>query len=264
MTDVYLDEYPLLLIFLASIIIILVASEVGRCLGVRAAAQGRENVSTLVGAIFGLLALMIGFTFAMALTRFEARRDAVLNEANAIETTALRASLLPDPHNAEALKLLREYVEIRVNLARHLPSLAEVNAGIARSNTLQKALWQQAIAAREKDDSSARFFIEPLNHMIDSQRKRVSAIRSQVPNEVLIALYGVAAMAGAFAGYAAGLGTRTSRLPVYLMGLVVCSVILLIEDIDTPFSGFIAISQQPLIDTAVSLEAVSGQANSRD
>ena len=95
--------------------------------------------------------------------------------------------------------------------------------------------------------------------MIDSQRKRVSAIRSQVPNEVLIALYGVAAMAGAFAGYAAGLGTRTSRLPVYLMGLVVCSVILLIEDIDTPFSGFIAISQQPLIDTAVSTEAVSGQ-----
>lgn len=74
----------------------------------------------------------------------------------------------------------------------------------------------------------------------------MSAIRSQVPNEVLIALYGVAAMAGAFAGYAAGLGTRTSRLPVYLMGLVVCSVILLIEDIDTPFSGFIAISQQPL------------------
>jgi hypothetical protein len=52
--------------------------------------QGGDNVSTLE-AVLGLLALMIGFTFAMALSRFEARRDAVLNEANAIGTTALRA-----------------------------------------------------------------------------------------------------------------------------------------------------------------------------
>ena len=59
------------------------------------------------------------------------------------------------------------------------------------------------------------------------------------------------------AGYAAGLGTRTSRLPVYLMGLVVCAVILLIADIDTPFTGFISISQQPLVDTAISIEALS-------
>jgi hypothetical protein len=56
------------------------------------------------------LALMIAFTFAMALSRFEGRRDAVLQEANAIGTTALRARLLPEPHNTETLKLLREYV----------------------------------------------------------------------------------------------------------------------------------------------------------
>ena len=74
-----------------------------RLLGVRATGRGGDNVSTLEGAILGLLALMIGFTFAMALSRFEARRDAVLNEANAIGTTALRARLLPAPHGAEAL-----------------------------------------------------------------------------------------------------------------------------------------------------------------
>jgi hypothetical protein len=136
MTNVYLDEYPLLLIFLASIVIILVASEVGRCLGVRAGGQGRENVSTLVGAIFGLLALMIGFTFAMALTRFEARRDAVLNEANAIETTALRASLLPDPHNAEALKLLRE---IRRDSSEARPAFAVLSGSECRDCSVEHA-----------------------------------------------------------------------------------------------------------------------------
>src|SRR5262249_53666811 len=69
-------------------------------------------VSTLESAILGLLALMIGFTFAMALSRFEARRAAVLEEANAIGTTALRTRLLPAPHSTESLKLLREYVQI--------------------------------------------------------------------------------------------------------------------------------------------------------
>jgi len=65
--------------------------------------------------VLGLLALIIAF-ISMAVARFEARRDAVLNEANAIGTTALRARLLPEPHRTESLKLLRE---IRENTARH-------------------------------------------------------------------------------------------------------------------------------------------------
>jgi hypothetical protein len=70
----YLDEFPLLLIFVTSLIIILLASEIGRRLGVRARGRGEERVATLEGAMFGLLALMLGFTFAMALSRFEERR----------------------------------------------------------------------------------------------------------------------------------------------------------------------------------------------
>ena len=96
-----LNDYSLLTIFLVSIVFLVAASEAGRLLGVRAAGRGGDDVSTLEAAILGLLALMIGFTFAMALTRFDARRDAVVNEANAIGTTALRARLLPAPHNVE-------------------------------------------------------------------------------------------------------------------------------------------------------------------
>src|SRR4051812_6241077 len=79
---------------------------------------------------------MIGFTFAIALSRFEARREAVLNEANAIGTTALRARLLPAPHNAEALNVLREYVQLRLDITRRVPSSTELNATTARSNGL--------------------------------------------------------------------------------------------------------------------------------
>jgi hypothetical protein len=71
-----------------------------------------------------------------------------------------------------------------------------------------------------------------------------------VPNIVLLALYGVAAIAASFAGYAGGLGIRPSRLPVYVLVVLVCAVIFLIQDLDRPSVGFISTSQQPMIDTA--------------
>jgi hypothetical protein len=132
-----LEDYRLLTIFVVGLVAILGASEIGRLLGVRASGRGGDDVSTLEGAVLGLLALMIGFTFAMALTRFEARRDAVLNEANAIGTTALRARLLPAPHSAEALKSLREYVKIRLDITQRVVTAAELKAAIGRSNEIQ-------------------------------------------------------------------------------------------------------------------------------
>ena len=127
-----LNDYSLLTIFLVSIAFLVAASEAGRQLGVRAAGRGGDDVSTLEAAILGLLALMIGFTFAMALTRFDARREAVVNEANAIGTTALRARLLPAPHNVEINKLLQEYVRTRLDITQRVVSTTELNAAIAR------------------------------------------------------------------------------------------------------------------------------------
>jgi hypothetical protein len=209
----------------------------------------------LESAILGLLALMIGFTFAMALSRFEARRDAVLNEANSIGTTALRARLLPAPHGTEAVKLMREYVQIRLDIARGVPSPTELNTAIARSNALQEALWELAMAVTAKENGlvPTGLFIQTLNEMIDNQGKHLAALRNRVPNIVLIALYGVATIASAFAGYASGLGVRPSRLPVYIMGILVSAVIFLIEDLDRPGAGFITVSQQPMVDAAASI-----------
>jgi hypothetical protein len=106
--SIQLEDYQLLTIFVVSSVVILGASEIGRLVGARVAGRGGGDVSTLEGAVLGLLALMIGFTFAIALSRFEIRRDAVLNEANAIGTTALRARLLPAPYGVEAVKSLRD------------------------------------------------------------------------------------------------------------------------------------------------------------
>src|SRR5947209_17640110 len=139
MIDLY--YVPLPLIFLCGVALIWGVSEIGWRLGRRGDGHS-TNIGTLESATVGLLALIIGFTFAMALSRFEARRDAVVQEANAIGTTALRARLLPVPHRTESLKLLREYVQVRIDAFHSGQSFAESKATVDRSNAIQEALWQ--------------------------------------------------------------------------------------------------------------------------
>ncbi|MFL6301928.1 MAG: hypothetical protein ACJ8F3_11755 [Xanthobacteraceae bacterium] len=250
-----LSSYPIVAVFFIGLTVILVISELGWQLGIRTKGGGGGNITTLESAMLGLLALMLAFTFSMALTRFEARRDALLNEANAIGTTALRARLLPDPHRSETLKLLREYVDIRLDIVRQDTSLAERIAIVDRSNALQEALWQQAKAIASKDSGlvPSGLFIASLNEMIDDQGKRLSALRNQVPNIVLITLFAIAAVAGGFAGYASAVDAQRTRLPVLVMGLLIAIVIFLIVDLDRPSTGFIKNNQQPMLDLAASI-----------
>jgi hypothetical protein len=255
MTELY--NYSLLTIFIVAFAGMFASCEIGRWLAAQRVGKGAGSISTLESAVFGLLALMIGFTFAMALSRFEARRDAVLDEANSIGTTALRARLLPEPHRTETLKLLRDYVKIRLDITRRPAATIELRTAIEQSNTIQEALWQQAMAMAAKDNGMVPtgLFIQTLNEMIDNQEKRVTAVRNRLPNIATLALFVLATVATAFAGYASGLENRRSRLPNLITVLVLSGVIFLILDLDRPGTGFIEVSQQPMIDTAASIAA---------
>jgi hypothetical protein len=252
MIDLY--NVPLPVVFLGGLALIWGASELGWQVGARRSHQS-TNIGTLESAIVGLLALIIGFTFAMALTRFEARRDAVVQEANAIGTTALRARLLPEPHRAETLRLLRDYVQVRLDAFQRGLSLAQASATVERSNALQESLWQQAMAVAEKDKEMVPtgLFIQSLNSMIDSQGVRLAALRNRIPSIVLVTLYVLAAAAGGFVGYASAIDPRLTRLPVVIMGLLISLVLYLIIDLDRPNSGFITNNHQAMIDTAASI-----------
>jgi hypothetical protein len=247
--DVFADS-PLIVIFLLGVVALAAAAEIGHALGLRI--TGESNVLTLEAAMLGLLALMLSFTFAMAVTRFDARRDAVLKEANAIGTAALRARLLPSPHDAESLRLLQDYAQIRLDISRRAPTPPELDAAIARSNTIQERLWLEikSVAAKDNAMVPTGLYIQALNEMFDDQESRLTALRERVPNVVLWALYGIAVVGIGYAGYASGTGKRRWRLPVYAMNLLAASVILLIQDLDRPNSGFISVSQQPMVDTA--------------
>ena len=251
------NDYSLVAIFPVSLVLILGAGEVGHWLGERAARRGASGVSTLEGAILGLLALMIGFTFSMALSRFEARRDGAVVEATAIGATAFRARLLPAPHDREAMKLLRDYVQLRLDLTRHPASPQELNAAISRSNALQDALWQQAKALAVQDNAMVPtgLFLQSLNEMIVDQEKRLAALSNPLPMIIVIALYGVSIVGIGFAGYGSGIESKRTRVPVYITGILVAAMVLLIQDIDRPGAGFIKVSQQSMLNAEAAIAA---------
>ncbi len=160
-----LADYPLTLIFAVSVVVILAASEIGRRYGVRVVARSGDNVSTLEGALLGLLSLLIGFTFAMALARFEARRDALLDDANAIGTTALRARLLPQPYSTKSLNLWthREgrqkpitLVDIIIITQYTMHSCFKFNDGCQARETVDKFQGQEAPIAIYSTATSSR------------------------------------------------------------------------------------------------------------
>ena len=188
----------------------------------------------------------------MALSRFEARRDAVVQEANAIGTSALRARLLPEPHRAESLKLLRDYVKVRIDAFQSGHSFAELQTAVERSNAVQEALWKQVRAVAESDKAviPTGLFVQSVNQMIDAQGVRLAALRNRIPSVVLVILYVLAAAASGFVGFASAIDSRLTRLPVAIMGLLISLVLYLILDLDRPNSGFITNNQQAMIDVA--------------
>ena len=250
-----LGSLPLWLIFPCALTIMIIAIEIGRSLGRHVRRNGGDDVSVLEGAVLGLLSLIIGFTFSMSLSRFDARRDALLNEANAIGTTALRARMLPAPYNQDCLALLREYTQLRLDVATPSTKPSDLDRFTQRSNEIQEALWQRAKVLAEKDKNlvPTGLFIQTLNEMIDDQQKRLTAVYNRVPDIVVIALYGIAFISAGITGYASGLGVTRSRLSTYISSGVIVAVILLIQDMDRPSAGLIRVLQQPMIDTANSL-----------
>jgi hypothetical protein len=244
------SSVPLWLIFLLSLGLIFGAVELGRWLGKSKGVGKSETITMLVGALLGLLALIMGFTFSVALSRFEARLDAVLEEANAIGTTALRARLLHEPESSASLKLLRDYVQVRLDVTQKAVSAADVAAAVEHSNDIQEALWLEAKAAAAKDSAMVPtgLYLQTLNETIDAQEKRLTAFHNRVPGIVIVALYAIAILAACFTGYSGWSEGQRSRISDYLVYFVVASVILLIQDLDRPGAGLISVSQQPLID----------------
>lgn len=245
-----LDFFPLWALFATTIAVVLLAVEAGFRLGRwrerRSEHEKEMPVGAIVGALLGLLAFLLAFTFGLAANRYEIRRALVLDEANAIGTTYLRAELLPEPHGKEVRDLLRQYVDVRLEGAE--PGKTE--AAMVRSEELQRQLWSHAVATGEKKPTPVTaLFISSLNDVIDLHAKRVTmGVRNRLPITIWGALYFTAIVAMAGVGYHAGLTSATRTIASLALVLTFSGILWLIADLDRPQEGLMKVSQQAMID----------------
>src|SRR6266480_5557471 len=159
-----LDALPLWGVFIAILFVVLISVECGYRLGKyrrsRHEQEKQAPVGTMVGATLGLLAFILAFTFGLAAARFDTRRQVLLDEANAIGTTYLRAGMLPE-QGEKIRALLRDYVGVRLNAVR--PGNAA--EGIRQLENIQQKQWAQAETVGQKNPNSivAGLFVQSLN-----------------------------------------------------------------------------------------------------
>jgi len=208
----------------------------------------REPVGIVQGAFFALVGLILAFGLTLAIGRYDTRRAAVVDDANTIGTTYLRAQTLAEPVRSDSLRLLREYTDASLALSEAVPTTDGFVRAVAREDAIQRRLWSLAgdALAGAPRDSAPRLYVETLNQMIDQQTVRVAALNNRIPSAVLaLEVLGAAFAFGLLALYTAmhGRGATT----VVLAGALVTVLLLIIFDLDRPTRGLIRIPDTPLI-----------------
>jgi hypothetical protein len=231
--------------------VVLLAVEGGFRLGrqrrARSEGEDRQSVGQVVAATLALLAFLLAFTFSLAASRFELRRTMVIDEANAIGTTYLRAAMLPEPHRSDVRTLLREYTDVRLDAVQP----GKLDQSIRRSGELHAQLWDHAVAVGEQHPQSevVGLFIASLNQVIDLHTTRLTfGARNRIPGIVWLALYFVTVVGTAVMGYHAGLAGSGRSLAILALVLAFSAVMTLIADLDHPLEGLLRVSQQAMVD----------------
>ncbi len=226
----------------------LVLLELGRRIGMRRLAEDPEGaeagVGTVEGAVFALLGLLIAFTFSGAASRFDMRRQLIVEETNDIGTAYLRLDLLPVETQPELREKFREYVDARLEIYRKLPDLAAAKEEMARANLLQAEIWRRSVAASRAQGASAAapmLLLPALNAMIDITTTRTMAAQIHPPMVIFALLVGLALVSSLLVGY--GMAASRTRNWLHMLGLafVMAVSVYVILDIEYPRLGLIRV-----------------------
>ena len=257
-----LNEY---VVWLLLLVLLAAVTEAGYWLGRRAKTRLGEDASAsddhtreVQTALFAVLGLLLAFTYSMAVSRFDDRKQALTAETTAIQTAYLRTQLLPAPLQTTEAALLRQYVDLRLASAR--PNWY-LDGGLKnQTHALQQQMWTPAAEAAKQDPQSntLQLFVESLNDVISAQGRRDAARLNHLPGSALYLLFAVSVLSLGVLGYRAGLGRGRSLLGTVLLVLLIGTLLVVILDIDHPYQGLITISQQSLMDLRRFMGAGSG------
>jgi hypothetical protein len=220
----------------------------------RERSEMREPFAVLQAALLGVVGLILAFGLSLAVGRYQDRRAAVVDEANAIGTTYLRAQTLAEPERSRSLALLVEYTDQSLKLGGALPGSADARRIIAAESAIQRQLWALAgqALATSPIDSAPRLYVDSLNQMIDAQGVRLAGLNNRVPTEVLVLeIVGAAIGIALLSFYLSVLGR--GLLSVLLAAGLVTMLLYVTFDLDRPVRGLITVPSAPLVSVRASM-----------
>jgi hypothetical protein len=247
---------PPVLVFALAFLAMTLAVWIGALLSRRRPIQAdaRDDFGTILAATLTLLGLVIGFSFAMALNRYDQRKTYEEAEANAIGTAYVRADLLPAPDAATVRALLRRYLEQRLlfYVTRDEQELRQIGV---HTGALQAELWGAVRApALAAPTPVAALAVAGMNDVLNTQGYTQAAWWNRIPLGAWLLMAAIAVAAHVLRGLGAKTPKPTS-LVFLVLPLVVAIAFFLIADIDSPRRGVIRVVPQNLLSLSQSLRA---------
>jgi hypothetical protein len=238
-------------------LLIFASLKVGHALGNKIPALSNDANAALgvvKAAVFGVLGLLLAFSFSIASEHYDARRQLVTDEANALGTAYLRADLLRAPVRGKYKEDLRGYADARLDFAAAGIDPVRIAETDARAAAHQKNLWATATSeARDNPDDVHAAVIESLNSLFDLTAARNTARRVEVPVPILVLLIGLICVSALFVGHSFGTAHHRDIMTSICFSIIITVVLFAILDLDRPRRGFILENQKPMQDARASM-----------
>ena len=254
------NSQSIVFIYFCVVCLIALSFEIGYQIGKYTKSHYERNADTspgpMVAAVLTMLAFILAFMFSMTASRFDERKQLVVDEVNAISTAYFRADLLAEPQGTEVKHLLRDYVDVRLrSIEEKTPK-----TGIEKSQELQKQLWATAASAAKDDPKIfTTLLLQSINQVMDIHEKRVSAaMRDRIPGSIWITLIAIIALSMITLGSQTGL-VKTRRLVQFIPSVLAFSALItVVVDLDRPAElGLIEVSQEAMHDLQENMNRAS-------
>ena len=235
--------------------------EIGRRIGARRVAKDPEGVrvgfGAIDGAVFGLMGLLLAFTFSGAASRFDVRRQLIVEEANAIATAWLRLEALPASAQPALRESFRRYLDTRLAVYRKLSDVRASTDELARASALEGDIWRRAVAACQTAEGQrvTMLVLPALNEMFDVVTTRTVALRTHPPHVIFVMLAILALASALLAGHGMAGGRRSWIHMLGYAAIISCTVYIIL-DLEFPRFGFIRVDafDQVLVDLRESMK----------
>ncbi len=252
----YIQSLPIYVIFFIIFLFSLVSFELGfrisKSVHLKTDPIETKTLGQISTGLLGMLAFVLAFTFSMAASQYEKRKQMVLEEANAIGTAYLRADLVDEPYANELKQLLREYVNTRLDAVKK-----EITAkDISKSIEIHRLLWTQVrTAAKNLPNTNTSLMVQSVNEVIDVHEKRITAgLRDKIPSSIWITLFAISGMAMLTIGIELGFGESRRIIVIIPMMLAFAALTTLIVELNRPQDGIIKVGQESMISLQKSMD----------